>query len=80
MNPDAWAELFRKSGARYIMPTAQHHENFALWDSSVTPYNAVAMGPKRDLHPQLPALDSIGTAADVLLSPVGTEVSGETCE
>ncbi len=48
-NPDAWAELFKKSGARYVIPTAQHHDNFALWDSQVTPYNAVKMGPHRDL-------------------------------
>ncbi|HEX8466028.1 MAG TPA: alpha-L-fucosidase [Abditibacterium sp.] len=48
-DPDAWATLFKKSGARYVMPAAQHHDNFALWDSAVTPFNAKAMGPKRDL-------------------------------
>jgi alpha-L-fucosidase len=48
-DPDAWAELFRKSGARFVIPTAEHHENFALWDSAVTPFNARKMGPKRDL-------------------------------
>jgi alpha-L-fucosidase len=48
-NPDAWAELFKKSGAKFVIPTAEHHENFALWDSDVTPFNAVKMGPHRDL-------------------------------
>ncbi len=48
-NPIAWAELFKKSGARFVVPTAEHHENFALWDSAVTPFNAVKMGPHRDL-------------------------------
>lgn len=48
-DPDAWAELFEKSGARLVVPTAQHHDNFALWDSGVTPYNAMRMGPRRDL-------------------------------
>lgn len=48
-DPDAWAALFKKSGAKYIIPTAQHHDNFALWDSQVWPYNAVQMGPHRDL-------------------------------
>ena len=52
-DPDAWAELFRKSGARYVIPTAQHHDGFALWDSAVTPFNAARMGPKRDLIGQL---------------------------
>ena len=48
-DPDAWAELFKKSGARFVVPTAQHHDNFAMWDSAVTPFNAKAMGPHRDL-------------------------------
>lgn len=48
-DPEAWAELFKKAGARYVIPTAQHHDNFALWDSDVTPFNAKDMGPRRDL-------------------------------
>jgi alpha-L-fucosidase len=52
-DPDAWAELFRRSGARYVIPTAQHHDEFALWDSAVTPYNAMRMGPHRDLIGEL---------------------------
>jgi alpha-L-fucosidase len=52
-NPDAWAELFKKSGAKFVIPTAEHHENFALWDSQVTPFNAVNMGPHRDLIGEL---------------------------
>ncbi len=50
---DAWAVLFRKSGARYVIPTAQHHDEFALWDSAVTPFNAMRMGPHRDLIGEL---------------------------
>jgi len=48
-DPDAWAELFKKSGAKFVMPTCQHHDGFSLWDSQVNPYNAKLMGPKRDL-------------------------------
>ena len=48
-DPDAWAALFKKAGAKYVIPTAEHHENFPLWDSAVTPWTAVKMGPKRDL-------------------------------
>ncbi len=50
---DAWAELFKKSGARFVIPTAQHHDNFAMWDSKVTPFNAKQMGPKRDMIGEL---------------------------
>lgn len=54
-DPDAWADLFRRAGARLVMPTAQHHDNFALWDSAVTPFNAKRMGPHRDLIGELGA-------------------------
>lgn len=50
---DEWATLFRRAGARLVMPSAQHHDNFALWDSDVTPFNAKKMGPKRDLIGEL---------------------------
>ena len=50
---ESWAELFQKSGAKFVIPTAQHHDNFALWDSAVTPFNAKQMGPKRDLIGEL---------------------------
>jgi alpha-L-fucosidase len=48
-DPDAWAALFKKAGAKYVMPSAEHHDGFALWDSTVNKFNAKAMGPKRDL-------------------------------
>jgi len=48
-DPAGWAELFRQAGAKFVIPTAQHHDNFALWDSQVTRYNAKQMGPQRDL-------------------------------
>lgn len=50
---DAWALLFKRAGARYVMPGAQHHENFAMWDSKVTRFNSMQMGPKRDVIGEL---------------------------
>ncbi|MFT4091391.1 MAG: alpha-L-fucosidase [Asticcacaulis sp.] len=50
---DEWAELFKAAGARYVIPAAQHHDNYALWDSQVTRYNTKNMGPKRDLIGEL---------------------------
>ncbi len=52
-DPDAWAELFRQSGARYIVPVAEHHDGFALYDSSLTKWNSVNMGPRRDICGEL---------------------------
>jgi alpha-L-fucosidase len=48
-DPDAWALLFKKAGAKYIIPTAEHHDGFALWDSKLTKWDARDMGPHRDL-------------------------------
>jgi alpha-L-fucosidase len=44
-----WADLFAKSGAKYIMPVAEHHDGFAMCASSFSKWNAVEMGPKRDI-------------------------------
>ena len=48
-DPDAWAELFEQVGAKYVVMTAEHHDGWANWDSDLTPWNAMDMGPKRDL-------------------------------
>ena len=49
-NATEWAELFRRSGARYIVPTSKHHEGFTLWPSAQAwNWNAVDIGPHRDL-------------------------------
>jgi alpha-L-fucosidase len=47
--PNDWALLFKKSGAKFVVPTAEHHDGFALWDSDLTKWDAKDMGPKRDL-------------------------------
>lgn len=54
-DPSAWAQLFRKAGAKYVVPVAEHHDGFAMWDSDITPWCAGQMGPKRDLTGELAA-------------------------
>lgn len=40
-NPEAWAELIKKSGAKYSVITAKHHDGFALWNTKYGNLNAV---------------------------------------
>jgi alpha-L-fucosidase len=51
--PAEWADLFVKCGAKYVIPVAEHHDGFAMYDSDLTPWCAGKMGPKRDLMGEL---------------------------
>lgn len=48
-----WAELFRKAGARFVVPVAEHHDGFPMYDCSFTDYSAAKMGPKQDIVGEL---------------------------
>ncbi len=48
-DPHAWAELFEQSGAKYVVPVAEHHDGFPMYDCSFTEWDATEMGPKRDI-------------------------------
>ncbi len=53
--PDVWTTLFANAGARYVVPVAEHHDGFSLFDSHLSDYTTVKMGPKRDLLGELKA-------------------------
>lgn len=54
-NPSEWAQVFKRSGARYVVLTSKHHEGYCLWNSAEADrswgraWNAVTGTPKRDL-------------------------------
>lgn len=53
-NPDDWAELFKNSGARYVLLVTKHHDGYCLWDSKYAPHwNSVEGGPKRNIVGEL---------------------------
>ena len=57
-----WAELFQKSGAKYINLVSNHHDGFCMYDSSYAwKWNSVDVGPHRDFAMELKeALEGTG--------------------
>ena len=47
--PDELITRYRKAGARIFIALANHHDGFDAWDSKHHPWNAVAVGPHRDV-------------------------------
>lgn len=48
-DPDRLMALYKRAGARYFVSMGVHHDNFDLWNSTYHKWNAVNMGPKRDV-------------------------------
>src|SRR5258707_4502047 len=49
-DPNAWAELFQRVGARYAVLTTKHHDGMALWDTQASDLNVIKQTPAgRDL-------------------------------
>lgn len=47
--PEELMKLYKKAGARYFVSMGTHHDNFFLWHSSINKWNAVNMGPHKDV-------------------------------
>jgi len=49
-DPAAWADVFERAGAKYVVLTSKHHDGFTLWPSRESwNWNAVDVGPHRDV-------------------------------
>lgn len=52
-NADEWVSLFEKSGIKYVVPVAEHHDGFSMYKSVGNKWNSVNMGPKKDIIGEL---------------------------
>lgn len=51
---DEWAQLFQRSGAKYINLVSKHHDGYCLYKSDYAPFwNSVDVGPHRDFCQEL---------------------------
>lgn len=56
---DQWADIFDRSGAKYVVLTSKHHDGYCLWPSAEAdkswgrPWNSTNSGPMRDLLGEL---------------------------
>ena len=48
-DPDRLMEIYKKAGAKYFVSMGAHHDNFDLWNSKYHQWNAVNMGPHKDI-------------------------------
>jgi alpha-L-fucosidase len=54
-DPDFWADLIEKSGAKYVSLTVNYHDGFAMWPTNYSKtaetdkWNSMVVGPKRDI-------------------------------
>jgi alpha-L-fucosidase len=47
--PEKLMALYKKAGAKYFVSMGTHHDNFFLWNSKLHDWNAVKVGPHRDV-------------------------------
>ena len=47
--PERLMKLYKSAGAKYFVSMGTHHDNFFLWNSPLHRWNAVNMGPHRDV-------------------------------
>lgn len=50
---EEWADLFARAGAKFAGPVGEHHDGFSMWNTPLSRWNSVNMGPKVDVVAQM---------------------------
>lgn len=57
---DEWADLFKKSGAKYIMPVGEHHDGIKMYESSLNRWNMMELNGRDYIAELHSACDKAG--------------------
>ncbi len=68
--PEAWANLAKIAGMKYVVFTAKHHNGFCMWDTKTTSFKVTNTPLERDvLMETIKAFRSIGISIGLYFSP-----------
>lgn len=63
-NPKKWVEVFKASGAKYIVHSTKHHEGYTMYPSNVSwNWNSMDVGSNRDILGEL--VDAVRQNSDI---------------
>jgi alpha-L-fucosidase len=48
-DPQAWASLFKRAGAQFVVPVAEHHDGLAMYETERSRWKTTTIGPHRDI-------------------------------
>ena len=76
-DPDAWAQLAKEGGMKYMVLTSRHHDGFALFDDPESNFTAVKSAAHRDLVSEyVKAVRSAGLGVGLYYSPLDWRFPG----
>lgn len=52
-NAQEWIDFVKSSGAKFVMPVGEHHDGFKMYESNLSEWTSVNMGPCRDILGEL---------------------------
>ncbi len=76
-NPDAWTETAKAAGMKYMVLTARHHDEFALFDDPGNKFTTMATAAHRDVVKEYTAaVRKVGLRVGLYYSPLDWRFPG----